>query len=117
MIEFVKFSFSFVALLLLSLNPVIAQSFVVDGILYNVTSSNTVSVAENENYSGEVVIPDSVIDINNKNVYYVTYVEDKAFANPNFRKLIQFDVKNYLVGFFLSLPVQFMRHVNHIQTF
>ena len=39
------------------------------------------------------------------------------FQDPNFRKLIQFDVKNYLVGFFLSLPVQFMRHVNHIQTF
>ena len=56
-----------------------AQSFYVDGINYESTSSKTVSVRQGPNYSGDIVIPSTVI-YNNKS-YSVTGISSSAFLN------------------------------------
>ena len=53
-----------------------ADEFVVDGIKYQTTSSNTVEVISNS-YSGDMVIPDNVE--NNGIIYSVTSIGEWAF--------------------------------------
>ena len=60
-----------------------AYDFQLDGIFYNITSTNTVEVTYKDNnygsYSGEVIIP-STVTRNNK-TYTVTTIGDSAFYN------------------------------------
>ena len=72
----------FTAMLLLCSIVASAQSFVVDGISYNVTSSTnkTVEVKSGTNkYTGDVVIPESVVY--NDVIYSVTSIRNQAFYN------------------------------------
>ncbi|OFX79139.1 MAG: hypothetical protein A2X12_03780, partial [Bacteroidetes bacterium GWE2_29_8] len=74
--------FAFLLIALISTNILIAQKFTVDGIYYNITSTNTVEVTYDASiyiptYHGGVVIPSSVI-YNSKN-YSVTSIGKNAF--------------------------------------
>lgn len=55
------------------------DSFNVDGIFYKRTSVSTVMVVKNDNYSGDIVIPDSVTY--GRWTYKVTEMETGCFAN------------------------------------
>ena len=68
---------SILALLLGIKTAVFAEVFEVNGINYETTSSSTVKVTS-KNYSGDVIIPESVY--NNGNSYSVTSIGDNAFS-------------------------------------
>lgn len=55
------------------------DSFNVDGVFYKRTSVSTVMVVKNDNYSGDIVIPDSVTY--GRWTYKVTAVDDYAFMS------------------------------------
>ena len=61
--------------------PVQAYDFKSNGLSYNIGDNKTVSVTRGGNYSGDVVIPNSV-DYNG-NSYSVTSIEENAFNNCN----------------------------------
>ena len=66
---------SLLSLLVITLS-LFAEEFVVDGIRYSTTSSNTVEVISN-NYSGDVLIPENIES--NSIIYSVTSIGDVAF--------------------------------------
>ena len=66
---------SIISLIMISIS-LFADEFVVDGIKYQTTSSNTVEVISNS-YSGDMVIPDNVE--NNGIIYSVTSIGEWAF--------------------------------------
>ena len=68
---------SLLSMLMISIS-LFAKAFVVDGIKYGTTSSNTVEVISNS-YSGDIVIPETVVN-NNVN-YSVTSIGDYAFED------------------------------------
>ena len=72
---------SIISLMLISIS-LFADDFVVDGIKYRTTSSNTVEVVNNtlsgNTYSGDIVIPDNVE--NDGIIYSVTSIGDYAFC-------------------------------------
>lgn len=73
--------FAFFLAILYSFTTAYAYDFEVDGIYYNITSTNTVEVTYKDtnydSYSGEVIIP-STVTHNNK-IYTVTTIGDSAF--------------------------------------
>ena len=79
------FNLSLLLLALLLPSTVIAHDFEVDGIYYNITSTNTVEVTYKDtnynSYSGEVIIP-STVTHNNK-TYTVTAIGDYAYYKSN----------------------------------
>lgn len=66
---------------LLALLSLCANAFVVDGISYKVTGNNTVEVTKNIEYTGDIVIPNSVIYDNKE--YNVTSIGERAFELCN----------------------------------
>ena len=67
---------SLLSLLVITLS-LFAQEFVVNGIKYQTTSSNTVEVIQNH-YSGDIVIPENVEW--NSIIYSVTSIGEDAFS-------------------------------------
>ena len=77
-------------LFLATLLPAYAYDFEVDGIYYNITGSGTVSVTkattQGRNYSGDVIIPESVICEGSS--YVVTAIGDSAFLNCRITSIV-----------------------------
>ena len=71
---------SSLVLLLFASSLSFAQTFVFDGITYEITSPTTVEIATNQgSYAGDIQIPSIVID--NSNTYAVTSIGNYAFNN------------------------------------
>ena len=69
--DIMKRLLSLLSLLMISIS-LFAVEFVVDGIKYSETSSKTVKVVSN-NYSGDIVIPDIVVN-NNIIMWYMIFI-------------------------------------------